>query len=160
MAKFAVIGGYTADAWAKMIDNPGDRTAAVSKALEALGGKLESFYWSFGDDDFLGIIDVPDDAAAGAFSVAVGSSGTLRNLRTIKLMSIQEGRKILEHLNATDGFVEAKPEQYELVRRAFEATRAPVHGRFEQPHNVVFFFVLVLLAGLLALPIWKLQPFS
>jgi uncharacterized protein with GYD domain len=101
MAKFAVIGGYTADAWAKMIDNPGDRTAAVSKALEALGGKLESFYWSFGDDDFLGIIDVPDDAAAGAFSVAVGSSGTLRNLRTIKLMSIEEGRKILEKAKTT-----------------------------------------------------------
>jgi hypothetical protein len=28
--------------------------------------------------------------------VAVGSSGTLRNLRTIKLISLEEGRKVLE----------------------------------------------------------------
>jgi len=30
MAKYAVIGGYTADAWAKMVDNPGSREGAVS----------------------------------------------------------------------------------------------------------------------------------
>jgi uncharacterized protein with GYD domain len=101
MAKFAVIGGYTAEAWSKMIDNPGDRTAAVSKALAALGGKLESFYWSFGDDDFLGIIEAPDDSAAAAFSVAVGSTGTLRNLRTIKLISLEDGRKVLEKAKTT-----------------------------------------------------------
>ena len=101
MAKYAVLGGYTAEAWSKMVENPGDRTAAVTKAVEALGGKLETFYWSFGDDDFLGIIEAPDDIAAAAFSVAVGSSGTLRNLRTIKLISLEEGRKVLEKAKAT-----------------------------------------------------------
>lgn len=101
MAKYAVTGGYTADAWAKMIENPGDRVAAITKALETLSGKLDSFYWSFGDDDFLGIVEVPDDTAAAAFSVAVGSSGSLRNLRTIKLISLDEGRKVLEKAKAT-----------------------------------------------------------
>ena len=96
MAKYAVLGGYSAEAWSKMIDNPGDRTAAITKVVQGLGGKLESFYWSFGDDDFLGIIEAPDDIAAAAFSVAVGSSGTLRNLRTIKLISLDDGRKLLE----------------------------------------------------------------
>src|SRR3979411_1701045 len=100
MAKYAVLGGYTAEAWSKMIDNPGDRTAAVSKAVEALGGKLEAFYWSFGDDDFLGIIEVPDDSAGAAFSVAVGSAGTLPHVRTIKLVSLDEGRKVLEKAKA------------------------------------------------------------
>jgi uncharacterized protein with GYD domain len=100
MAKYAVLGGYSAEAWAKMIDNPGDRTAAVTKVAQSLGGKLESFYWSFGDDDFLGIIEAPDDAAAAAFSVAVGSTGSLRNLRTIKLISLDEGKKVLEKAKA------------------------------------------------------------
>jgi len=100
MAKYAVIGGYTAEAWSKMMDNPGDRTAAVTKVLAGLGGKLESFYWSFGDDDFLGIIEVPDDTAAAAFSVAVGSTGSLRNLRSIKLISLDEGRKMLDKAKA------------------------------------------------------------
>jgi uncharacterized protein with GYD domain len=100
MAKYAVLGGYSAEAWSKMIDNPGDRTAAITKVVQGLGGKLESFYWSFGDDDFLGIIEAPDDIAAAAFSVAVGSSGTLRNLRTIKLISLDDGRKMLDKAKA------------------------------------------------------------
>ena len=100
MAKYAVLGGYSAEAWSKMIDNPGDRTAAITKVVQGLGGKLESFYWSFGDDDFLGIFEAPDDIAAAAFSVAVGSSGTLRNLRTIKLISLDDGRKMLEKAKA------------------------------------------------------------
>ena len=96
MGKYAALGGYTAEAWAKMIDNPGAREAAVRKTVEAVGGKLEQFFWSFGEDDYLGIIDAPDDVAAGAFAVAVGSSGSLRNLRTIKLITQEESRKLLE----------------------------------------------------------------
>lgn len=96
MAKYAAIGGYTAEAWAKMIENPGDRQAAVQKAAAAVGAKLDSFYWTFGEDDYLAIFDAPDDATAGAFAVAVGSSGSLRNLRTIKLITPDEGKKLLE----------------------------------------------------------------
>jgi uncharacterized protein with GYD domain len=95
-AAFSSVSGGVG--WAR---EPGDRTAAVTKTVEALGGKLESFYWSFGDDDFLGIIEAPDDIAAAAFSVAVGSSGSLRNLRTIKLISLDEGRKLLEKAKTT-----------------------------------------------------------
>ena len=100
MAKYALIGGYTAEAWAKMIENPGDRVAAVTKTAQAVGAKLESFFWSFGDDDYLAIIDAPDDVTAGSVAIAVGSSGSLRNLRTIKLITPEEGRKVLEKAKA------------------------------------------------------------
>src|SRR5205807_9350137 len=100
MAKFAVIGGYTAEAWSKMIDNPGDRVAAVQKVAQAAGGKLEQFFWSFGDDDYLAIIDAPDDISAAAVSVAAGSSGSLRNLPTIELITRAEGREVLEKAKA------------------------------------------------------------
>jgi len=100
MAKYAVIGGYTSEAWAKMIENPGDRVAAVRKVSEAVGAKLEQFFWSFGEDDYLAIFEAPDDITAGAVAVAVGSSGSLRNLRTIKLITQEEGRKLLEKAKA------------------------------------------------------------
>ena len=103
MAKYVVTGGYTAEAWSKMIENPGDRSAAVSKAVEAVGGKLDMLYWTFGADDFLGIIEAPDDIAAAAFSVAVGCPGSLRNLRTTKLIPLSDGQKILEKARATKG---------------------------------------------------------
>jgi uncharacterized protein with GYD domain len=100
MPKYAVLGGYTADAWAKMIDNPGDRVSAVQKVAQSVGGKLEQFFWSFGDDDYLAIFEAPDDIAAGALAVAVGSSGSLRNVRTIKLFTQEEGRKLIDKAKA------------------------------------------------------------
>ena len=96
MGKYAILGGYTSEAWARMVDNPGTRTAAVSKLIESVGGKLDQVFWSFGEDDFLVICDAPDDIAAGAAAVAAGTSGSLRNLRTIKLFTQDEGLKLLE----------------------------------------------------------------
>jgi uncharacterized protein with GYD domain len=43
MGKYAVMGGYTSEAWAKMIDNPGDRVAAVRKTAEAVGANWSRF---------------------------------------------------------------------------------------------------------------------
>lgn len=70
----AELGPSTSEAWAKMIENRGDRVAAVRKVAEAAGGKLESFFWSMGEDDYLAIVDAPHDISIGAVAVAVGSS--------------------------------------------------------------------------------------
>jgi uncharacterized protein with GYD domain len=96
MAKYALIGGYTAEAWSKMIDNPGGRMEAARKVIESVGAKLEVYYWCFGEDDYLGIIEAPDDTTAGAVAIAMGSSGSLRNLRTIRLITQEEGKALLE----------------------------------------------------------------
>jgi uncharacterized protein with GYD domain len=96
MSKYMIVGGYTSEAWKAMIEDPTDRTAAARKMIEAVGGKLESFYWSFGEDDFVGIVDAPDDLSAAAGAIVVGSSGALRNVRTIKLITADESRMLLE----------------------------------------------------------------
>lgn len=103
MAKYLVTGGYTAEAWSSMIENPTSREAAARKIAEALGGKLDSFYWAFGEDDFVAIFDAPDDVVAGALSVTVGSSGALRNVRTTKLITSDESRKLLELAKSARG---------------------------------------------------------
>jgi len=100
MPKYAVLGGYSAESWARLIENPGDRVTAVQKAAQTVGAKLEQYYWSFGDDDYLAIFDAPDDIAMGALAVALGSSGSLTNVRTIKLVTMDEGRKLLEKAKA------------------------------------------------------------
>ena len=100
MSKYMLVGGYTTESWKAMIDEPTDRAAAARKVIHAAGGNLESFYWSFGDDDFLAIFDAPDDIAAGALSVVVGSAGALRNVRTTKLITADESRKLLEKAKA------------------------------------------------------------
>jgi uncharacterized protein with GYD domain len=51
------------------------RRDAVTNAIEAAGGKLEAFYFAFGETDVYAIAELPDDAAAAAVSLAVNSSG-------------------------------------------------------------------------------------
>src|SRR5207248_11064523 len=65
MAKYAILGGYTAEAWAKMVENPGSRETAVRKVAESVGAKLEQFFWSFGDDDYLAIVDRSEERRVG-----------------------------------------------------------------------------------------------
>ncbi len=100
MAKYAFLGGYTTETWARFMQNPGDRIGPVRKALESVGGNLETLYWTFGEDDFLGIADCPDDVTAVALSVAVTSSGALRNFRTIKLITQDDLLKALDKAKA------------------------------------------------------------
>ncbi len=96
MAKYAAMGGYTTETWARFMQNPADRTAPIRKVAESVGGKLETLYWTFGEDDFLAIFEGPDDISAAALSIGVTSSGALRNLRTIKLMTQDDLLKALD----------------------------------------------------------------
>ena len=103
MPKYAFLGGYTPEAWKGMIDHPESRRAAVEKAAEAAGGKLESFYWTFGEDDFLAIAEAPDDMAAAAVSVGVAASGRLRHMRTIRLIPEDEEVSLLGKAREVSG---------------------------------------------------------
>ena len=96
MPKYFFSGSYTAQAWAHMVDSPEDRSKQAREAVEAVGGKMESFYWAFGPDDFVLIADLPDDSAAGAVSVGVSSGGAVTGAKTIKLITMDEGRAMLE----------------------------------------------------------------
>lgn len=96
VGKYLLTGGYTTEAWKAMIENPSDRTAAARKLIESIGGKLESFYWSFGEHDFVAIFDGPDDVSAAAGSVVAAASGALHNVKTTKLITQDESRKLLE----------------------------------------------------------------
>jgi uncharacterized protein with GYD domain len=71
----AEMGFYTSESWARMVENPGDRSAVARKACEDVGGNLDAFYWAFGPDDFVAIAAVPDNASAAAVSAGVSSSG-------------------------------------------------------------------------------------
>jgi uncharacterized protein with GYD domain len=97
MAKYAVFFTYSSDAWARMINNPGDRTAAVRQLADSVGGSLESAYWMFGAHDGIVSIDVPDSVRAAAVSVAVGSTGSFKELETHELFTQDQLGQVLSH---------------------------------------------------------------
>jgi uncharacterized protein with GYD domain len=65
------------------------RVKAVSEAAHSVGGRVEAFYFAFGDADVYVIVDLPDNEAATAVALTVNSSEAV-NLQTIPLLSPEE----------------------------------------------------------------------
>jgi uncharacterized protein with GYD domain len=61
------------------------RRAAVEKTAQSMGGKLEAFYFAFGDTDVFLIADLPDNAAAAAVALTVSASGLVVSKTTVLL---------------------------------------------------------------------------
>ena len=79
-------------------DRAGDRDAlalaagesqAAEQAIKSAGGKLEAFYFAFGDRDALIIVDAPDHATIAAASIAVNASGGV-HAKTVVLLTPEE----------------------------------------------------------------------
>ena len=65
------------------------RRAAITKAIETIGGKVEAVYYTFGDYDCFVIADAPDNVAAAAVSIKVSAAGLLR-ARVTPLLTVDE----------------------------------------------------------------------
>jgi uncharacterized protein with GYD domain len=90
MAKYLFQASYAAEGIKGLEkDNASGRKTALSKAVEDLGGKLEALYWAFGEHDWVLLADLPDNASATAFSLAVSGSGLLR-VTTTSLVGVEE----------------------------------------------------------------------
>ena len=90
MPKFMAKASYTSEGLRGLLKEGGAaRRAAVQKLVENLGGKLESFYFAYGESDAYIIIEVPDTAAGLAISLAVNASGAVR-LSTVPLITPEE----------------------------------------------------------------------
>jgi uncharacterized protein with GYD domain len=91
MAQFLVEVAYTQQAWAALVNNPQDRSQAVKSAAENLGGKIDHLWLSFGEYDSIAVIDMPDNVSAAALSMAISAGGSCKSVKTIPLLSAQEG---------------------------------------------------------------------
>lgn len=69
--------------------------AAVAKLNEALGGRVEAYYFAFGEDDVVGIADLPDNMAAASLSVAANAAGLVR-LKMTPLITVEEMDRAIE----------------------------------------------------------------
>ena len=56
MPHYLFQAAYTAEAWKSLTRKPQNRFEAVRPAIEKLGGKIEGFWFTFGDYDLVGII--------------------------------------------------------------------------------------------------------
>ena len=90
MSKYLVTGSYNAEGAKGLMQEGGSkRLAAATAAIESVGGSVDSFYYAFGADDVIGIVDFPDDASATAVSLMINSSGAV-SIKLTPLMAVEE----------------------------------------------------------------------
>ncbi len=90
MAKYLLAASYTAEgAKGVMKDGGTKRRQAAEQAINSAGGKLEAFYFAFGDNDAYVIVDAPDNASVAAMSLTISASGAV-NTKTVVLLTPEE----------------------------------------------------------------------
>ena len=90
MPKYLSMWSYTVDGIKGVLKDGGTgRRQAVKSAIEALGGKMEAYYFAFGESDVVVISDVPDNVTAAALAIGIASTGTV-GLKTTVLLTPEE----------------------------------------------------------------------
>ena len=90
MAKYLIEARYVGEGIKGLLKEGGSsRRQAVDKLLASVGGKVESFYFGFGDVDAYVVVDVPDNMTAAAIALTVGASGSVQ-VKTTVLMTPEE----------------------------------------------------------------------
>jgi uncharacterized protein with GYD domain len=90
MPKYLFRASYTAEGARGLISEGGSsRVEVAARLAEGLGGRLESYYFAFGEDDVVGILDLPDQVSMAAVNMTVGATG-LVNTKTTVLLTPEE----------------------------------------------------------------------
>ena len=76
MSKYLIKGKYLSEGIGCLLkEGASSRVNSIEKLVSSLGGSTENIYYSFGEWDIYGIVDMPDQASMAALSLKVSSSG-------------------------------------------------------------------------------------
>ncbi len=76
MAKYLAKASYTQQGLQGLLQDGGSkRREVVDKLMTSLGGKVEAFYYAFGDTDLYIIFDAPDNISMATGSLVVAAAG-------------------------------------------------------------------------------------
>jgi uncharacterized protein with GYD domain len=86
MKKYLIKASYNSNGVKGIMKDGGSkRKSEVKKMIEGLGGKLESFYFAFGEHDAYVTVELQDDITAAAAVSKVNSSGVVSVSTTVLL---------------------------------------------------------------------------
>jgi uncharacterized protein with GYD domain len=65
------------------------RREVAERTVESLGGRLESMYWAFGEEDIYVTVDLPSNTSAAAMGLVTSAAGGVRT-STVVLLAPEE----------------------------------------------------------------------
>jgi uncharacterized protein with GYD domain len=90
MAKYLIEASYSAEGLKGLQKDGGSaRREAATRAINSIGGHMDSVYFAFGDHDVIGIFEAPDNVTAAALAIGMSSTGLLHTTVT-PLLTVEE----------------------------------------------------------------------
>lgn len=90
MPKYLIRGRYTPEGLKGLLREGGSsRRKAIERAFEHAGGRLESLYYAFGEEDFYVIGELPGNVDAASLAITVAATGT-STLQVVVLLEPEE----------------------------------------------------------------------
>jgi uncharacterized protein with GYD domain len=90
MPKYLVQASYLSEGMKGLLKEGGTRRRlAVDELFASLGGTVEAFYYTFGDEDVFIIGELPDNASAAALVFKVNAAGVTRVKTTVLLTALE-----------------------------------------------------------------------
>lgn len=100
MPKYLFQGSYIGDGLKGLLQEGGSKRVEAAKQLfEGLGGKLEAFYFAFGEEDLVVLCELPDNVSAAAFSLKINSSGAAQGRVTVLLTPEEIDQAVKKSVN-------------------------------------------------------------
>ena len=100
MSKYMVHANYVGEGLKGLLKEGGSsRRETVAKLIEGMGGKMETFYYTFGDYDVVAIAELPDNVTMTALSLAVNSSGAVTAKTTVLLTPAEVDAAVKKTIN-------------------------------------------------------------
>ena len=96
MARYLYEVGLKPEAFAALIKDPEDRAKALSPVFEAMGGRLEHYYFAVGHSTVYAIAQLPDEVSVHALTAAVLAGGAVTSSKVTALLSSSEAIEALK----------------------------------------------------------------
>jgi len=100
MPKYLCQGSYTEHGLKGLVKEGGSkRQEVVEQLINEMGGTVEAFYFAFGNDDFVIILDLPSNVDMAAVALAAQASGAVKSRITVLLLPEEIDQAAKRHVN-------------------------------------------------------------
>src|SRR5712692_10087820 len=90
MPKYLLEASYGTEGVRGVVQKGGSaRRETIGQLIASMGGKMESFYFAFGDADVYVIVELPSDEAATALALSINQSAATK-IRTVVLLTHEQ----------------------------------------------------------------------
>jgi len=90
MAFYLARAKVSQELMAALVQRPEDRLVSTTELMQGIGGRLHYYFFCFGEYDVVLIYELPDNQSAASLSMVMTSAGTVTEVETTPLLTMEE----------------------------------------------------------------------